>query len=245
MTLDQGGSERRALSTEVRAERFRAYAHLVPPIARNLAGRQPDILDDLVQQGAIGLLRAIERYDPSQGRGFEPYASACIAGEIRHYLRDHAPLVRPPRELVELRSRVAQAQQALVQAGDVSPTIKAIADHAGLPPAKVADVLHFESQGAPTSLDEEVEHEGGGTSRYQLVDNRYTSFQLATDDRLMVEAALGLLRAVSREVIEFAFYEDLSQTEIAGKLGISQMQVSRRLRKAMDELWKVLNTRIC
>jgi RNA polymerase sigma-B factor len=105
-------------------------------------------------------------------------------------------------------------------------------------------LTQLEEKGLPTSLDEELEHEGGGSTRYQLIDNRYASFQLATDDRLMVEAALGRLRAVSREVIEFAFYEDLSQTEIAKHLGISQMQVSRRLRKAMDELWKVLNTRL-
>jgi RNA polymerase sigma-B factor len=227
------------------AERYRAHAHLVPPIARHLAARQPDLMEDLCQVGAIGLLRAIDRYDPAQGRAFEPYANACIAGEIRHYLRDQAPLVRPPRELVELRSRVTQAQQALMQAGVPSPSVEAIAQQAGLPAGKVADVLQLEAQGTPTSLDQELEQEGGGTARYQLIDNRYTSFQLAADDRIVVEAALGRLRAVSREVIEFAFYEDLSQTEISRKLGISQMQVSRRLRKAMDELWKVLNTRLC
>ncbi|MEB3222340.1 MAG: sigma-70 family RNA polymerase sigma factor [Candidatus Sericytochromatia bacterium] len=233
------------LSAEARAASFHAHAHLVPPIARHLAARQPDAVDDLLQVGSIGLLRAIERYDPGQGRAFEPYANACIAGEIRHYLRDQAPLVRPPRELVEMRTRVAQAQHALAQEGITTPSAEAIAQAAGLPADKVADVLQLEAQGLPTSLDEDLEHEGGSTTRYQLIDSRYASFQLATDDRLMVEAALGRLRTVSREVIEFAFYEDLSQTEIAKHLGISQMQVSRRLRKAMDELWKVLNTRIC
>ncbi|MEB3329601.1 MAG: sigma-70 family RNA polymerase sigma factor [Candidatus Sericytochromatia bacterium] len=227
------------------AERYQAHAHLVVPIARHLAARQPHLTEDLAQVGAIGLLRAIERYDPARGRAFEPYASACIAGEIRHYLRDQAPLVRPPRELVELRSRVMQAHQALLQAGEPSPTVEAIACQAGLAPDKVADVLRLETLGAPASLDAELEQDGGGTGRYQLIDNRYASFQLATDDRLMVEAALSRLRAVSREVIEFAFYEDLSQTEIARKLGISQMQVSRRLRTAKDELWKVLNMRLC
>lgn len=226
------------------AAEFGRHAHLVRPIAHHLGARQPGLVEDLVQVGSIGLLRAIERFDPGHGVTFERYANACIAGEIRHYLRDHAPLVRPPRELVELRTRVLQAQHLLAQEGEPGASTEAIARRAGLPEAKVTEVLQLEEQGAPSSLDEEHDTEGGGP-RYQLVDKRYTSFQLATEDRLMLEAALGRMRAVSREVIEFAFYEDLSQMEIAKKLGISQMQVSRRLRKAMDELWKVLNTRIC
>ncbi|MNT94488.1 RNA polymerase sigma-F factor [compost metagenome] len=76
------------------------------------------------------------------------------------------------------------------------------------------------------------------------MDNRYRSFQLAAEDRMMLATAIGKLRHVSREVIEFAFYQDLTQTEIAQRLGISQMQVSRRLKTATQELWKTLNTKL-
>ncbi|MEB3198368.1 MAG: sigma-70 family RNA polymerase sigma factor [Candidatus Sericytochromatia bacterium] len=222
---------------------FDRFAHLIPPIARHLAGQRPDHLDDLLQVGAIGLLRALAQADPARTHTFERYACSRIAGEMRHYLRDQAPLVRPPRELVELRGRVLAAQSALQQGEAREPSSAEIAAWSGLPVEKVDDVLLLESQGSPASLDQALELETG-TQRYQLIDNRYSSFQLATDDRLMLDAALGRLRQASREVIEFAFYEDLTQMEIASRLGISQMQVSRRLRAAVGELWKVLNTKL-
>lgn len=219
------------------------YLPLVRPIAVHLAGARHDLIDDLLQVGAIGLLRAIDRYDPHLGKAFEAYANALIAGEMRHYLRDAVPLVRPPRELVELRNRVLAAQASLMQAGLEPVTAEAIAELAQLPVAKVEEVLALEENFCPASIDQEMESERG-SFRWQLVDNRYRSFQLATEDQLVMNQALQSLRGVSREVIEFAFYEDLTQTEIAKKLGISQMQVSRRLKTAMGELWKTLNTKL-
>lgn len=221
----------------------RHYMPLVRPLARHFAMGQVDLVDDLAQVGAIGLLRAIERFDPTLGKPFEGYAARLVAGEMRHYLRDHVPLVRPPRELVELRGRVRDAQSALMQVTGEHPSAEAIAAQADLPLAKVEDVLQLEENFHTTSLDQELDAPEG-TFRYQLVDNRYKSFQLRTEDQLMLNLALGKLRAASREVIEFAFYDDLTQTEIAKRLGISQMQVSRRLKSALGELWKSLNTKL-
>ena len=219
------------------------YLPLVAPIARHFCPSRQDLLDDLVQVGAIGLLHAIDRFDPALGKPFEPYAKSLIAGEMRHYMRDLAPLVRPPRELVEMRPRVLAAQAALAQESDEPVTAEAIAHRTDLPAAKIEEVLALEERGLPMSLDQELESDRG-TVRFQLVDGRHKSFQLATEDQVMVSMALSKLRAASREVIEFAYYEDLTQTEIAKKLGISQMQVSRRLKGAMGELWKALNTKL-
>jgi RNA polymerase sigma-B factor len=227
-------------SKELLVKRF---LPLVRPIAQHLASTRTDLVDDLTQVGAIGLLRAIERYDESRGKSFEGYASTLIAGEMRHYMRDAVPLVRPPRELVEMRNRVLSAASALSQLNGEMPSAPAIAEYAQLPVKKVEEVLQLEENFYPASLDQELEALEG-TFRYQLVDNRYKSFQLATEDQLVMNQALASLRGVSREVIEFAFYEDLTQTEIAKKLGISQMQVSRRLRSATSELWKALNTKL-
>lgn len=221
----------------------RHYLHLVRPIAQHFAHGRTDLYDDLLQVGSIGLLRGIERFDPTLGKPFEAYANTLIAGEMRHYLRDHVPLVRPPRELVELRNRVMQTQALLGQASEGPVSAAAIAAAADLPLIKVEEVLALEENFSPASLDQENETEGGAM-RYQLVDSRYVSFELAAEDRMMLDAALGRLRTVSREVIEFAFFDDLTQTEIAKKLGISQMQVSRRLRAATGELWKALNTKL-
>ena len=219
------------------------YMPLVRPIAQHFAHNRQDLFDDLLQVGAIGLLRAIDRFDPALGKPFEAYANTLIAGEMRHFLRDQVPLVRPPRELVELRGRVLAAQAALAQESEEAVPASAIADATDIPVVKVEEVLALEENFAPASLDQEMESEAGSW-RYQLLDNRYSSFQLAAEDRMMLDAELGRLRAVSREVIEFAFYDDLTQTEIAKKLGISQMQVSRRLRAATGELWKALNTKL-
>lgn len=220
--------------TQTRREaELKRHLPLVEPIARHFAFSRPDLLDDLRQVGAIGLLRALERYDAGQGVPFEPFARTWIAGEMRHYLRDAVPMVRPPRELVELRGRVAAARAELSDEADGA----AIAEATGLPLAKVLEVLALEENFQAASLDAD---EAGD----RLVDGRYKSFQLAEDDRIMLAAAMARLRAVSREVIEFAYYEDLTQAEIAKRLGVSQMQVSRRLRGALGELWKVLNTKI-
>lgn len=228
---------------ELQAELVHRHLKLIKQIARSYRDRGGE-LDDLVQVGAIGLLHAIERFEPRVGRNFEAYAGTLISGEIMHFLRDHSYLVRPPRELVELRSAVKAAASKLSQAAERAPTVDELANATGLPPKKIEEVLALETTTHPVSLDEEGDDDREGRPRYQLVDSKYRSFQLATEDRIMLAQAMACLRQVSREVIEFSFYHDLNQTEIANKLGISQMQVSRRLRAATQELWKILNSRL-
>lgn len=228
---------------EVQAELVHRHLKLVKQIARSYRDRGGE-LEDLMQVGAIGLLHAIERFEPRVGRNFEAYAGTLISGEIMHFLRDHSYLVRPPRELVELRSTVRAAASKFSQATERAPTVGELADATGLPLRKVEEVLALETTTHPVSLDEEGDDDGAGRQRHQLVDAKYRSFQLATEDRIMLTQAMTCLRQVSREVIEFSFYQDLNQTEIAKKLGISQMQVSRRLRAATQELWKILNSRL-
>lgn len=228
----------------LRDEIVRRYLKMVRQIARSYEVRSADSLDDLIQVGSIGLLNAIERFDPSLGKPFEAYAGTLVAGEIKHYLRDSIHLVRPPRELVELRSTVRAATSKLSQVVERTPTIDEVAQETGLPAMKVEEVLALDHSHV-VSLDDEGDDDGE-TPRYrhQIVDGKYRSFQLATEDRIMLGQAMGRLKHVSREVIEFTFYQDLTQTEIAQKLGISQMQVSRRIKAATQELWKVLNSRL-
>jgi RNA polymerase sigma-B factor len=232
------------VSSRDRQERtLKHYLPLIRPLARHFSERRPDLYDDLSQVGAIGLLRAIERFDETFGVPFEAYANRLIEGEMRHYLRDLASLVKPPREISELRGKVQTAQLALSQMHETSVPPSAVAELTGLPLHKVEAVLAHEENFQPASLDHTLELESGSL-RYQLVDNRYKSFQLAEEDRWMLTYAMERLRSVSREVIEFAFYEDLTQTEIAKKLGISQMQVSRRIKSALGEMFKLLNAKI-
>jgi RNA polymerase sigma-B factor len=219
------------------------YASLIKSLARHFSRGRQDLYDDLFQVGQIALLRASRRFDPSYGKSFESFAKTTVVSDIRHYLRDHVPLVRPPRELLEYRSRVLEAQQALSQQG-VAADSAAIAVSLGLSEQKVDAVLNLEAsiQGVSIdAVDEQLEQGGVG---YHLVDQRYQSFQLAAEDRIMISQALENLNEMSRAVVEFTFYEDLTQTEIASRLGISQMQVSRRLKKAIGELWRMCNTKV-
>lgn len=228
----------------LREEIVRRYLKLVRQIARSYEARSADSLDDLIQVGSIGLLNAIDRFDPSVGRNFEAYAGTLVTGEIKHYLRDSIHLVRPPRELVELRSTVRAATSKLSQSVERTPTVDELALETGLPAKKVEEVLALD-QAQVVSLDDERDDDGETPrARYHLIDGKYRSFQLAAEDRIMLMQAMGRLKDVSREVIEFAFYQDLTQTEIAQRLGISQMQVSRRIKAATQELWKLLNSKL-
>lgn len=210
---------------------------LVRRLARSYHHRSGVELDDLVQVGSVGLLRAIRRFDPTNGCTFEAYAATVITGEILHYMRDSVPLVRPPRELVELRSKVKAAAARLKQELQREPSCEEIAVETGICPLKVAEISAMERTTKPLSLDAEFDaDEDSAPMRLQLTDQKYRVFQNQTEDRIMLAAAIAKLKATSREVIDFFFFQDLSQQEIGRLLGISQTQVSRRVRMALREL---------
>lgn len=233
MDLPQSPS-RTSRTTSALVER---HMPLVRRLARSYHQRSGVELDDLVQVASVGLLRAIRRFDPAMGYSLEAYASTIITGEILHYLRDSVPLVRPPRELVELRSRVRAAAARVKQAVQHEPTCEEIAVETGLCPLKVAEILAMERATKPLSLDAEFEaDEDSAPMRMQLTDHKYGAFQTQTEDRIMLTQAIAKLKTTSREVIDFFFFQDLSQQEIGRLLGISQTQVSRRVRMALSEL---------
>lgn len=224
------------------AEQVCRYMPMVTRLARRYHHRSGVELDDLIQVGAMGLIRAIRRFDPTMGHLFEAYASAIISGEIRHYLRDQVPLVRPPRELVELIPAIKSATSKLKQLAHRDPSCEELALETGIHAGKIAEVLAMESYSKTISLDAELDSdEEGQPMRWQLTDQKYRAFQLATDDRIMLLQALTKLKPASMEVIDGFFFQDLSQQEIGRHLGISQTQVSRRIRSALRELWVLLS----
>lgn len=239
MSLELNTAQR--LDRRFLAEVVRRYLPLVRRLARRYHHRTGVELEDLTQVGCLGLLRAIQRFNPEMGRLFEAYANAIIAGEILHYLRDSACLVRPPRDLVELRPAVKSATQRLKQEAQRDPSCDEIAEATGLCPIKVAEIIALDRHSVPVSLDAEQEGEGDGQPmKVQLSDCRYGDNQAVAEDRIMLGQALERLKPHAREVIQLSFYEDLSQQEIGRRLGISQTQVSRRLRMAMRDLGALL-----
>ena len=223
------------------------HMDLVQRIARHYSHPAKSHYEDLVQVGCIGLLRAIDRFDESRNTRFRTYASHLITSEIRHYLRDQVSVVRMPRELQELLPKVKQAEHALLQQLGHEPSQAEIAEYVGITTDKLRDVRQLEKNHSMVSLDQEAYafQAGSRTSLMdQLEDGKARSFHLSQEDRILLQDALDKVKVQSRQIIEFAFYHDLTQTEIAKHLGISQMQVSRRLKKAVNELWETLNTRV-
>lgn len=231
--------------TKNRDQLLAEHMNLVQRIARHYSHNFKSHYEDLVQVGSIGLLRAIERFDPERQTRFKTYASHLITSEIRHYLRDQVAVVRLPRDLQELLPKLRQAEQNLVQELGREPSPEELAAYLDITPKKLQEVLQLETNHTPMSLDQEIFQQGSGSTFVdQIEDKRNRSFHLAQEDRILLQDSMSHIKSQSRQIIEFAFYQDLTQTEIAKHLGISQMQVSRRLRKALGELWETLNTRV-
>lgn len=220
---------------EAREQLVMSHLNLVRFLANKFKNRG-EPLDDLVQVGYLGLLKAIDRFDPDRGLEFTTYATPTILGEIKRHFRDKGWSVRVPRRLQELSAKVNQATDTLTTQFQRSPTIQEIADYLD---ASVDEVLEaMESSSAYSS----VPLEGTGSSdnddapsvidRYGSEDNELAF----TDDRLVIEEALKGFSPREREVIELRFLKGMTQIEIAEQLGISQVQVSRLLRRTLKKI---------
>lgn len=215
---------------------------LVKKLAYSLARRATDPIDDLVQVGAVGLIKAIEFYNSAIGKSFKTYATYLITGEIRHYLRDKASMIKAPREIQELAFRINTVIKQLMEQGFDSPSNEQIAEVMDLPITKVNDVIEVERRKSTLSLDQTVtsiEDESISLAD-KIPSGDYQEFLTAYEEKIMLSNAIKKLSPKLKKVIELNYYEDLNQREIAQRLNISQMQVSRNLKKALEEMYKII-----
>ena len=215
---------------------------LVKRIAYGLARRSTDPVEDLIQVGSIGLVKAIEQFNPTAGAKFHTYATHLITGEIRHYLRDKTAMIRAPRELQELSFRISRLVQDLIHELGREPTDAEIAEVLQIQPEKVSEAFEVDRRRTLISLDQTLTTDS--SSEQMLIDTLEDSANQikfsSEEDNIMLQAAINQLKDNLKEVVTMTYYQDLSQTEVARRLGISQMQVSRRLRAATAELQRVL-----
>jgi RNA polymerase sigma-B factor len=217
----------------------------VKKIAHGLARRSTDPVEDLIQVGNIGLIKAVDKFNPLVGSSFKTYATYFITGEIRHYLRDKTAMIKAPRQMYELYYRINQIVQRLTEHLGRTPTDIEIAEELQCPVSKVTQAQDIERRRLPISLDQFMVNDGSGNETVymeRLVDQAQTEFTESHENKLVLERAMVTLKDELRDVVKMTYYEDMSQTEIAERLGISQMQVSRRLRKALELLSKTLQT---
>ena len=220
---------------DAREKLVMSHLNLVRFIANKFKNRGEPI-DDLIQVGYLGLLKAIDRFDPSRGLEFTTFATPTIMGEIKRHFRDKGWSVRVPRRLQELSAKVNQATDTLTSQLQRSPTIAEIADYLD---ATVDEVLEaMESSSAYSSVPLEAPSGADDDDTPSVIDRYATedSDLAFTDDRIIIEEALASFSPRERDVIEMRFLKGMTQIEIAEKLGISQVQVSRLLRRTLKKI---------
>lgn len=216
------------------------------PLARTLArryGRSSEPLEDLVQVASLGLLKAIDRYDPSRGNPFQSFAVPTILGEMRRYFRDSGWAVHVPRGAQERALKVRDAQERIAGQRGHAPTVGQLAEYLELDIEDVLDALQAIHAYETVSLDAPrpgSDDDGPGLSFGDSLGAEDTRYELVELDA-MVASALSHLSARERVILRMRFVEDLTQTEIAEQVGISQMQVSRLLRRSLDRLRTLTN----
>jgi len=220
----------------LRNELVVAHLNLVRYLAVKFANRG-EALDDLIQVGTVGLLKAIDRFDLERGVEFTTYATPTIVGEIKRYFRDKGWAVKVPRRLQELNLAVNRATEKLTVKLGHSPTVTELAQHLG---ASEEDILEAQELGQAynlLSLDTELNGEGDKKSQTlaDYVGQNDAGLELL-EDRANLERAFQVLTGRERVILYLRFYESVSQTEIAKRLNVSQMHVSRLQQKALEKL---------
>ncbi|MCX8007592.1 MAG: SigB/SigF/SigG family RNA polymerase sigma factor [Coriobacteriia bacterium] len=219
-----------------RDELVSMYLNLVRYLASRFRNRG-EPLDDLVQVGTIGLIKAIDRFDVDRDVEFTTYATPTIVGEIKRHFRDKGWAVKVPRRLQELSFKVNQSIDALTQELRRAPTVEEIGERIGATAEEVLEALESSEAYNFVSLEGD-RNSDAQDSTFSILEYIGKNDHLidVVEDRATLAEGLKRLSPVEQQVLYLRFFEGLTQTDIAQRLGISQMQVSRMLRKTLRVL---------
>jgi RNA polymerase sigma-B factor len=213
--------------------RDRALVELMPlvrALATRYAGRG-EPLEDLVQVGSIGLIKAVDRFDVDRGVEFASYAVPTIVGEIRRHFRDKAWAMHVPRRLKELSLRLSRSLDHLTTELGRSPTIAELAQAVGVEEEEVLDALDSMNAYSTRSLQAPFDDESDDNLSEKLGDEETGYAEV--DDSSLIATGLDALDERERRIVELRFFHEMTQSQIASEIGISQMHVSRLLRRAL------------
>ena len=192
-------------------------------------------LEDLVQVGTIGLIKAIDRFDPSRGLEFTTYAMPTIMGEIKRHFRDKGWSVRVPRRMQELSAKVTQVNEDLTRELQRNPTVAEIAERAETSVEDVLEAMEISSAYNAVPLEAGGDAEEDAPSVLDHFASEDADL-MSSDDRMVLEDAIRDFSTREKDIIRMRFEEGLTQTEIAKQLGVSQVQVSRLLRRTLERI---------
>jgi RNA polymerase sigma-B factor len=208
------------------------------PLARFLARRfdhRGEPADDLLQIALLGLLKAVERFDPERGLQFSTFATPTIVGELKRHFRDKGWAVRVPRRMQELHLQLARAVASLTQEQGRSPTPAAVAQHLGVSEEDVLEAMEAGGMYRLASLDGTVGTDDDGSALSRLVGEDDPEFE-RVEQRDELSDLLDRLPERERAIVCMRFFDGLTQSEIAARVGISQMHVSRLLARSVTHL---------
>jgi RNA polymerase sigma-B factor len=220
---------------QAREQLIEQYMSLVRSLARRYSYRGEQ-LEDLVQIGAIGLIKAIDRFDLERGVELTTYATPNIIGEIKRHFRDKGWSVRVPRGLQELNVQLSRLVEQLTVQLSRSPTIPELAKAAGVEEEEVLEAL--ESGRAYTSLSLSVGGGGGDDDDLDPLESLGTDEHQyeVSEDRAVLAPGFKVLDERERKILQLRFFEGLTQSQIAQQVGISQMHVSRLIRRSLEKI---------
>ncbi len=218
---------------------------LAKRVARTLARRSTDPIEDITQIGILGLIKAVRSFDPSISRNFKSYATYLITGEIRHYLRDKASVMKPSRAIQELCFRVNKITAEMLDEIGEKPSDSELAQKMDVDVSDIKQFWETDRRTSIISLDQlNLQCEDDFTNwGEKIADISYEEMQSLKEDRLMLLECLDNIDPDLKKIVDLTYFQDMSQKDIAKTLGISQMQVSRKLKKALDKLYKMVRKR--
>ena len=208
------------------------------PLARSLARRyanKGEPLEDLEQVACLGLLKAVDRFDLDREVQFATFAVPTIAGEIKRHFRDRGWMLRVPREVQELGTRISRTRERLTRELGRSPTVEQLAEGAEATVEQVVEALAAADTYRVLSLDEPLLTRDGEAGAVEAIGGPDAEFERA-EQRMLLHRGFEGLPAREREILRLRFYEGLTQREIAARVGISQMHVSRLIRSSLEAL---------
>lgn len=196
--------------------------------------------DDLIQVGAVGVLKAIETYEVNERGSFKTYVSKFIKGKILHYLRDKANIVKTPRETLTNLSKVKEAIDDLSEGGTKSPSAQEVANYVNLPVDKVEEIMNIELIKNMVSLDQNIYSSEGTETLMDRIQSDSDTWEETYENKKVIEFALKKLPEPDKTVVFKYYMEGSSRKEISEIIHVSPTQISRILKRALNRLYNII-----
>lgn len=223
-----------------REEIILQHQWIVKYLANKLSDGQYQLFEELKSVGNIGLIKAVDNYDQNAGTAFTTYATVLIQGEMLHYLRDNSDIIRIPRKYVSYYKMIQEAIQEYKKKEEKAPTVQQISEITGLSPEIIIESYEAGLAKFPHSIEESLINDDEKILIKDTLADPHDTVNTAIQ-RITINTALMKLETIERKSIVLKYTQDLTNQEIAEKLGVHTGKINRSLKSGLDKLKKILN----